>query len=78
MYLEVLLAHAPDLPVDVVLADAHSVPDPDGLRRTAVSVGAEVVLEDVARGDGTPRHDPTRLAAAYDRIFTHGRIAQWR
>jgi hypothetical protein len=33
----------------------------------------------VARTDGSPRHDPELLAAAYDRIFRmHGRIGPWR
>ena len=29
-------------------------------------------LADVARGDGTPRHDPVKLADAFDGIFTRG------
>ncbi len=41
--------------------------------------GAAVELAPVARRDGTPRHDPELLAAAYDRIFRmHGRIGPWR
>ena len=28
-------------------------------------VKAELVLADVAREDGTPRHDPVKLASAY-------------
>ena len=62
-HLEVLAAHAPDLRMDVVLADERSVPDPDLLRSVASSFGAELVLADVAATDGTPRHDPARLAA---------------
>jgi uncharacterized cofD-like protein len=78
MHLEVLLAHAPDLRLDVVLADEAAVPYPSELQRVASCVGADVVLEPVAHGDGTPRHDPERLAKAYDRIFARGGIAQWR
>jgi hypothetical protein len=44
----------------------------------AACVGAEVVLEPIALGDGSPRHDPVRLAAAYERIFARGRISPWR
>jgi len=78
MYLEVLLAHAPALRLDIVLADVHAVPHPVELERVASCIGADVVLAPVARGDGTPRHDPERLADAYDRIFARGRIGQWR
>jgi hypothetical protein len=31
--------------------------------------GAQLVVADVARHDGSPRHDPTRLAGAYARLL---------
>jgi uncharacterized cofD-like protein len=69
-HLTVLSEHAPDLRVHTVLADAHSVRDGiDGLQELAGMLGAELVVADVARGDGTPRHDPVKLAAAYSRIM---------
>jgi uncharacterized cofD-like protein len=69
-HLTVLAEHAPDLRVHTVLADAHSVRDGlAGLRELAGMLGAELVVADVARGDGTPRHDPVKLAAAYSRIM---------
>jgi hypothetical protein len=52
----------------VVLADRSSVRDVTTLRRTASRLGARLELADVARGDGTPRHDPGRLAAAFGAI----------
>jgi len=64
-HLEVLAAHAPQLRLDVVLADRAATPDHERLRRTARALGAELVVADVAVGDGTPRHDPTKLAVAY-------------
>lgn len=73
-YLEVLAAHAPDLRLDVVLADPDSVTDRVGLERAVAGFGGQLVLERVALSDGTPRHDPRRLAAAYECIFAHGRI----
>jgi uncharacterized cofD-like protein len=73
-HLEVLAEHAPDLRLDVVLADPAAVSDREALRKTASSMGAELILEPVALGDGTPRHDPRLLAAAYRRIFLRGRI----
>jgi uncharacterized cofD-like protein len=78
MHLEVLLSHAPDLRLDVVLADPKAVPDEAGLRDVAARAGAELVLEPVAVSDGSPRHDPQRLAAAYGRILSSGRITPWR
>ena len=74
-HLDVLLAHAPSLAVDVVLADTLSVVDRRGLLSTVEALGARLVLTSVALGDGTPRHDPQRLGAAYDSIFSG---AAWR
>jgi hypothetical protein len=55
------------------------VPDRDAMTDAAKRFGAAVELAPVARTDGTPRHDPELLAAAYDRIFRmHGRIGPWR
>jgi uncharacterized cofD-like protein len=79
-HLEVLAAHAPSLEVDVVLADAGAVGDDRSvLVDAAAGLGAQLVIADIARGDGTPRHDPLRLAAAYRQIFdTHGGDTAWR
>jgi uncharacterized cofD-like protein len=68
-HLEVLAAHAPNLRLDVVLADPRTVTDDNGLRKVASALGAELVLAPVGQADGTPRHDPGLLATAYDRIF---------
>ncbi|GAC1609902.1 MAG: uridine diphosphate-N-acetylglucosamine-binding protein YvcK [Mycobacteriales bacterium] len=68
-YLEVLVAHAPDLRIDVVLADEQMVVDKRGLMAAAQIVGGRLVLAPVALGDGTPRHDPQRLARAYEEVF---------
>jgi uncharacterized cofD-like protein len=64
-HLEVLAEHAPDLKLDVVLADRASVVDRDQLADVARSLGADLVVADLAVGDGTPRHDPAKLARAY-------------
>jgi uncharacterized cofD-like protein len=68
-HLEVLAAHAPDFTIDVVLADRTSVGDVSALRRVARDLGAELVVADVCVGDGSPRHDAERLAAAYASVF---------
>ena len=64
-HLEVLHAHAPALRLDVVLADRSSVADRDSLESVAGALGAELVVADLAADDGSPRHDPTKLANAY-------------
>lgn len=74
-YLDALAAHAPDLRVDVVLADEDMVMDRRGLMAAAQSVGGRLVLSPLALGDGTARHDPGLLARAYDQVFGG---AAWR
>ena len=74
-HLEVLLAHAPGLSLDVVLTDAAAVTDRRSLTGATEALGARLVLAPVARGDGTARHHPVRLRAAYDSIFSG---AAWR
>ena len=64
-HLEVLAEHAPDLALDVVLADRGAVPDHQQLVRATRALGAELVVRDLAVADGSPRHDPTKLAEAY-------------
>lgn len=78
MHLEVLAAYAPDLTLDLALADRSCVPDEKLLRRVAGDLGADVLVSDVAMGDGTPRHHPGRLARAYETAFGRGSIAPWR
>jgi uncharacterized cofD-like protein len=78
-HLEVLAAHAPGLSVDVVLANDETSPDRAGLADAARTLGADVVFGSVARDDGTPRHDPTRLAGLLDEIFARkGGRRPWR
>ncbi|WP_407317923.1 uridine diphosphate-N-acetylglucosamine-binding protein YvcK [Isoptericola halotolerans] len=74
-HLGALRRHAPDLSIDVVLADPSAVDDLDELRTAADALGARLVVAPVARGDGTPRHDPLRLAAAYRDVF-EGTVAR--
>ncbi|MCU1602461.1 MAG: hypothetical protein JWO22_3170 [Frankiales bacterium] len=68
-HLEVLLAHAPEMSVDVVVADVDRVLDRHGLMEAVESAGGRLVLAPVSLGDGTPRHDPDRLAAVYRDIL---------
>jgi uncharacterized cofD-like protein len=68
-HLDVLSAHAPELPVDVVLADSGAAGS-DGLRTAAAALAARLVFAPLAVTDDGARHDPVRLAAAYDEIFS--------
>jgi uncharacterized cofD-like protein len=69
-HLEVLADHAPALSIDVVLADREATRGATAeLEKAAGLLGARLVLADLAMGDGSPRHDPLRLAGAFAQIF---------
>jgi uncharacterized cofD-like protein len=68
-HLELLAEHAPKLRLDVVLADSRFARDDPHLESYARSLGAQLVVADVAARDGSPRHDPLRLASAYAEIM---------
>ncbi|MDO9496426.1 MAG: uridine diphosphate-N-acetylglucosamine-binding protein YvcK [Nocardioides sp.] len=72
-HLATLIEHAPDLKPSVVLGDRRCVGDDvDDLAATVASYGARLVLDDLMVDDGSPRHDPTKLAVTYARIFAEG------
>lgn len=68
-HLRALYRHAPDLRIDAVVADPSAVEDPDLLVKEVDHIGAVLLMRQVGRGDGTPIHDPLRLAAAYRDVF---------
>ncbi|MDF2806534.1 MAG: hypothetical protein K0S43_1480 [Cellulosimicrobium sp.] len=68
-HLEALHKHAPGLRIDAVVADPSAVEDTEQLAEAAGRMGARLLLRQVRRGDGTPRHDALRLAAAYRDVF---------
>ncbi|HEX3223202.1 MAG TPA: uridine diphosphate-N-acetylglucosamine-binding protein YvcK [Nocardioides sp.] len=68
-HLSVLLDHAPDLGIGTVLVDRSEAGDVPGLERLAAKCGARVKVADVAVADGSPRHDPAKLATAYAEIL---------
>lgn len=68
-HLDVLHQHAPDLRIDAVLADPRVVEDVARLEAAAARLGGVLVLRQVRTSDGSPRHDPLRLAAAYRDVF---------
>jgi uncharacterized cofD-like protein len=68
-HLRVLLDHAPDLPVGTVLVDRSWAADVPELEALAAKSGAQLRVVDVTCPDGSPRHDPEKLAAAYAGIL---------
>jgi uncharacterized cofD-like protein len=69
-HLEVLAEHAPGLTVDVVLADRRAAGGYAAeLEKAAGLLGGRLVMTDLAMRDGSPHHDPRRLAGAFAEIF---------
>ena len=52
-----------------MLADSGFASEDPHLAAWADSLGAELVVADLAARDGSPRHDPLRLASAYAEIM---------
>ncbi len=80
-HLDVLVQHAPGMPVDVVLASSGA--EEEVLDTAVEALGARLVRAPVAADDGSARHDPARLAAAYEEIFrrragSEAGVAAWR
>ncbi|MCC2308263.1 gluconeogenesis factor YvcK family protein [Cellulomonas chengniuliangii] len=63
-HIDVLHRHAPDLRIDAVVADPGAVEDVGVLVERTRAIGARLLLRQVGSSDGSPRHDPLRLAAA--------------
>ncbi len=68
-HVRVFQQYAPEQRIDTVIADPSAVEDLDDLNDTAKGVGARVLYRQVSAGDGSPRHDSLRLAAAYRDVF---------
>lgn len=68
-HLEVLADHAPALRLDAVVVDPSFLRGDHHFVRLAESLGARVHVAEVHAHDGTPRHDPYRLAAVYAEVM---------
>ena len=71
-HLEVLAAHAPDLRLDVVVADTSLVDDDGVLERAAAQLGAEVVSAPMATAPDSDQHDPALLSAVFHAVLAAG------
>jgi uncharacterized cofD-like protein len=68
-HLDVLSAHAPDLGLDVVVADSSHADGKGSLDKASRSLGARLVMADVAVTAESDQHDPHRLAEAFRAIL---------
>lgn len=68
-HIEVLADHAPDLRLDVVVADPSFADGDPHLANFVASLGAELVVAPVRMRDGSARHDPLLLASVYAGIM---------
>ncbi len=69
---EALTRMAPGLRAHTVLVDTASMALEDRLAEVVGTLGGNLVVRDVAHPDGSPRHDPERLAKALAEIITAG------
>src|SRR5699024_9930702 len=72
-HLRVLAEHAPELRLDVVLADPRSVTDTAAVADAAARMGARLDLKEVALPDGCNRHDASYLAGALRHVTQRGK-----
>jgi uncharacterized cofD-like protein len=68
-HIELLAEHAPNLRLDVVLADSGFAAEDPHLPTWADSLGARLVVADLAARDGSPRHDPLRFGSAFTEVM---------
>lgn len=68
-HIEILAEHAPQLRLDVVIADTAFGARDRHLRAYVESLGGDLIVADVSMHDGTARHDPLRLASVYRELM---------
>lgn len=64
-HIEALAAHAPQLRLDYVICDPSFVANDPHVETYARAMGAQLVVAPVRMRDGSPRHDPNRLASVF-------------
>lgn len=68
-HIELLAEHAAFLRLGHVIADEGFASNDPYLESYVQSLGGELVVADVAARDGTPRHDPLRLASTFSEVL---------
>lgn len=69
-HLQVLMRHAPGLPIHTVLAAEQALIDDSELVTAVAEVGARLVVEDLAADGAAGVHDPLKLGRAYAGLLT--------
>ena len=69
-HLEFFHKYAPGLTVDFCLVDQSVVRDEKLLRRSASTLGSEIVVADIRKAPGSIHHDPKKLALHLSHIFS--------
>ena len=72
-HIELLHEHAPEVRFDVVIADDGFVAHDSEVRAAAAAIGAELIVDDLAAGDGTATHDINRLATVFTQVIGRGK-----
>ena len=70
-HLKVLRSYAPDLRLDVVIADVDAVTDRAAVEAEAARMGARVAFSRVSSAQDPQVHDPLRLAVSIGEAMTH-------
>jgi 2-phospho-L-lactate transferase/gluconeogenesis factor (CofD/UPF0052 family) len=68
-HLEALLAHAPDLRFETIVVDPSFAAADPALPTSAARLGADLRMADVRADDGSPQHDPAKLAKVLGAIM---------
>lgn len=68
-HIELLAEHAPGLTLDAVIADSSFAGTDRHLASYVESFGGRLVTADVRSRDGSPTHDPNRLAAVFSEVI---------
>lgn len=68
-HLEVLMDHCPQLRLDTVIADPRFARGDPQLATLVASLDADLVVTEVGLRDGSARHDPFLLAAAFANVM---------
>ncbi|MBB1508939.1 uridine diphosphate-N-acetylglucosamine-binding protein YvcK [Tessaracoccus sp. MC1756] len=69
-HIETLAEHAPNLRLDVVIADSRFTADDEHIEGYVQSMGGRLVRADVASRDGSSTHDRHRLASVFSEVIT--------
>lgn len=68
-HIELIAENAPGLRLNTVVADEAFAASDAALAETCATLGADLVVDDVAMHDHTARHDRLRLAAVYREVM---------